>query len=31
MTRFDASVHQIFAVDAATEASASSAPMHHAA
>ena len=31
MTRFDASEHQIFAVDAAIDASASSAPMHHAA
>ena len=31
MTRFDASEHQIFAVEAAMAASASPAPMHHAA
>ena len=31
ITRFDASEHQIFAVDAATDASGSPAPMHHAA
>ncbi len=31
ITRFDASEHQILAVDAATDASGSPAPMHHAA
>ena len=31
MTRFDASLHHTLAVDAATEASGSFAPMHHAA
>ena len=31
ITRFEASAHQILAVDAATDASGSSAPMHHAA
>src|SRR5439155_25789107 len=31
MTRFDASEHHVFAVDAATWASGSAAPMHHAA
>ena len=31
MTRFDASEHHVFAVDAAIDASGSPAPMHHAA